>query len=62
MPCKKQLSGNHDPPPGKKNDTRDKDRIETQSPPKRTHGITVKNAINLKTTMPNVGYAFEYLL
>lgn len=42
MPCEKQLSQKHDPPPEKENDTRDKDRIETQSPPKRTHGITVK--------------------
>lgn len=61
MPCEKQLSQKHDPPPEKEKDTRDKDRIETQSPPKRTHGITVKNPINLKTMMPNVGYAFEYL-
>lgn len=61
MPCKKKLSQKHDPPPEKKNDTRDKDRIGIQSPPKRTHGIIVRNPINLKTIMPNVGYAFEHL-
>lgn len=57
---KKKLSQKHDPPPEKKNTTRDKDGIEIQSRPKRTHGIIVKNPINLKTMMPNVGYAFEY--
>lgn len=61
MACKKKkLSQKHDPPPEKKNTARDKGGIETQSPPKRTHGIVVKNPINLKTMMPNVGYAFEY--
>lgn len=58
---KKKLSQKYDPPPEKKKTTRDKDRIEIQSPPKRTHGIIVKKkTINLKTLMPNVGYAFEY--
>lgn len=31
MPCEKELSQKHDPPPEAENDTRDKDRIETQS-------------------------------
>lgn len=57
---KEKLSQKQEPPPEKKNTTRDKVGIEIGRPPKRTHGILVKYPINLKTMMPNVGYAFEY--